>query len=266
MNNPDNTPNPYAPPVAVVEDEDYAQQDGQYIPGGRSVSAGNALSWFGTGWDYFKQSPLAWIGLLIISGLIWGVLAMIPLVNLLAVVLFPILSGGVMIACDNQRKNGSLAIGDLFAGFQQKAGPLAVLGLISFGAMLVCMIPVVAIMGFSFAAAMMGGGQLDPALMTGMMGSIALAMLLMLILSILMYSALWFAPALITLQELSPLEAIKASFTGCWKNFLAGVLYFISVWVLMIIGVIPFGLGLLVVLPMFLISIYAGYRDIFIEA
>ncbi|NSL57023.1 BPSS1780 family membrane protein [Uliginosibacterium aquaticum] len=257
--------NPYAPPAAIVEDEQNWQQDGQYIPGGRTVSAGRGVSWFGMGWEFFKQSPLGWIVLLIVFGVLWMVVSMIPLVNLLAIVLFPVLNGGVMIACENQRRNGSLAIGDLFAGFQQKFGPLAILGLISFGVMLVSMIPVIAIMGFGFASALMGGQQIDPSMIMGMMGSFGLAMLLMVVVSMLMYSALWFAPALITLQNLSPVEAIKASFAGCWKNFLAGLVYFITATILMILGAIPLGLGLLVVLPMLMVSIYAGYRDIFIE-
>ena len=87
----------------------------------------------------------------------------------------------------------------------------------------------------------------------------------MLIVSTLMWSALWFAPALITLQNLAPTEAIKASFTGCWKNFLAGLVYFILTVVLMFVAALPFGLGLLVALPMFMVSVYAGYRDIYIE-
>lgn len=256
--------NPYAPPAAVVEDEQDWQADGQYIPGGRSVSAGRGVSWFGMGWDFFKQSPLGWIVLLIVSIVVWMIVSVIPVVNLFATILGPTLGGGLMIACDNQRKNGSLAIGDLFAGFQQKFGPLALLGLISFGIMLVSMIPVFAIMGFSFAGAMMTG-KLEPAQISGMMGSFGLAMLLMVVISMLLWSALWFAPALVALQNLSPLEAIKASFAGCWKNFLAGVVYFITTTILMILGAIPLGLGLLVVLPMFMVSIYAGYRDIFVE-
>lgn len=263
MNEPGS--NPYAPPVAVVNDGDPYQSEGNFIPGGRTVDAGHGASWIGAGWDSFKQSPGAWIVMMILFAVIWIITSLIPLVNLLTIVLFPVLGGGIVIACENQRRNGSLNIGDLFAGFQQKFGPLAILGLIAFGLMLLAMIPIVLIMGVSVFSMFMGGQQPDPAMIATMFGSLGLMFLLIMVASTLMYSALWFAPALIVLHDLSPWDAMKSSFTGCWRNWLGGLIYFILVTLLMIVAMIPLGLGLLIMIPVLWASIYGAYRDIYIE-
>ena len=76
---------------------------------------------------------------------------------------------------------------------------------------------------------------------------------------------MWFAPALIVLQGVSPFEAMKASFTGCMKNWASGLIYFILIGLLFLLGCIPLFLGLLVVSPIIFASIYTAYRDIFIE-
>lgn len=257
--------NPYAPPVAVIEDERLPGDDGNFIPGGQRVPVGNGLAWLGTGWTFFRQSALAWVALTLVAGVIWFVLAMIPLLNLLNSLLFPILSGGVMIACENQRQTGSLAIGDLFAGFRDKLGHLALLGLIAFGLSLISMIPIAIIFGMSFAGAFFGAQLGSQAISSFPITGLLLGGAIVFVAGFVIASLTWFAPALVCLQNLTPIDAMKNSFSACWRNVLPGLLYGIAAFVLIIIGSIPLGLGLLIVLPMFGISIYAAYRDIFIE-
>lgn len=257
--------NPYAPPAAAVIDEEMNTQERDFIPGGRRVPAGQGLKWLGTGWKYFIQNPLGWIALTLISGVMWIALSIIPVVNLLTGIIFPILIGGMMIACDNQRRTGSLAIGDLFAGFQQKLGPLALLGLISSGLMLASMIPLLAVFGLSFAGTLLGSAHGAPSLGMHPIDMLLPGILLVIAISCVAWSLLWFAPALVTLQNQSPLEALKNSFFGCWRNPLAGLLYGIGAFIVLILGMIPLFLGLLIAMPILIASIYASYRDIFLK-
>ena len=81
-----------------------------------------------------------------------------------------------------------------------------------------------------------------------------------------LYMALWFAPSLIVFNNLKPLDAMKASFTGCLKNIVPFLFYSIVLLVLCMLAVIPFGLGFLVLGPVIVASIYTGYRDIFFDA
>jgi uncharacterized membrane protein len=96
--------------------------------------------------------------------------------------------------------------------------------------------------------------------------TLLLAGLMMLGLSIPLAMAIWFAPALVVFHDLKPFDAMKQSFVGCWKNIVPLLLYGVIGLVIGILATIPFGLGWLVWAPTIVGSIYAGYRDIFIEA
>jgi uncharacterized membrane protein len=122
------------------------------------------------------------------------------------------------------------------------------------------MLPVVAIVG---AGALLGAMRGDAAGAAALGGSVVLAWLVALALSIPIYMALWFAPALVVLREMPPLEAIKASFLGCLKNILPFLVYSIVLMVLGIVAAIPLGLGWLVLGPTLIASVYISYRDIY---
>jgi uncharacterized membrane protein len=78
------------------------------------------------------------------------------------------------------------------------------------------------------------------------------------------YMAFWFAPALVAINGMSPVAAISQSFVGCLKNFLPFLFYGVIFLVLIVVGSIPFLLGLLIVVPLILISTYTAYRDIYL--
>jgi uncharacterized membrane protein len=77
--------------------------------------------------------------------------------------------------------------------------------------------------------------------------------------------AYFFAPALIAIEGLSALSAMKYSFMGCLKNILPFFWYGLLGTGLMVVGILPLGLGLLVVIPMFMASVYAAFRDIYYD-
>ena len=137
------------------------------------------------------------------------------------------------------------------------------LGVFGILAWIVVAIPAVAIMGGGAFFAFMRG---DLASVGAIGSSFALAFLVMLALSIPVYMALWFAPALVTLRELAPTDAIKQSFRACLKNIVPFLLYGIVMLVLGIIAAIPLGLGLLILGPMLMASVYVAYQDIFFRS
>jgi uncharacterized membrane protein len=91
-----------------------------------------------------------------------------------------------------------------------------------------------------------------------------LVLLIVMAVALPIFMAFWFAPALVAISNMSPIDALAASFKGCLKNILPFLLYGIVFLVLFILGSIPLGLGLLVVLPLVFTSTYAAYRDIFL--
>lgn len=267
MNEPQSAGNPYAPPAAIVEDDYQGEIDGgSFVPGGRKRDAGQGANWIGDAWRMFAQQPVAWILMSLLALGIFIVLSLIPLVNFFAGLLMPFFVGGTMIACANQRASGELRVGDLFAAFNRHTGPLLVLGLISFGfgiLIMLIMLIMAGFFGFSMFAAMLGGGHPTLSVMPGL-GSILVGMIIVLVLSMLFYAALWFAPALIVLNGVEPIAALRQSFGAWMRNVLPSLVYGLLLFVLMIVASIPFGLGWLVLGPVMAASVYTSYRDIFI--
>jgi hypothetical protein len=232
--------------------------------GGRAVSAGQGWTWIADGFGLFKKAPGMWIALVIVLFVILIVLAFIPLLGAVATfLLMPLFLAGLMLGCRSLQGGGGLEVGHLFAGFKEHTGNLIVLGALAIGGWILVMLPVIAIVGAGTIFGMMRG---DAAGAAAMGGSFVLAWLIAMALSIPIYMALWFAPALVVLRGLAPVAAIKESFLGCLKNIVPFLIYGIVMLVLGIVAAIPLGLGWLVLGPVAIASIYVAYRDIYGDA
>jgi len=253
--------NPYAAPKAPVADATSAPQ-GNFVPGGRGVAAARGWDWIVGGWNLFKKQPGVWIGLTVIALVIFVVLSFIPFVGPLALTLLgPVFGGGVMLGCRALDEGGELEIGHLFAGFREKFGTLAAAAAIYLAAYVAIMVVVMLITGASMFALMSGSG--GEAAGAGAVMGMLLAVLIMLALMVPVAMAVWFAPALVVLNERGAVEALKESFSGCLKNIVPFLLYSIVLMIAGFVAAIPIFLGLLVLLPVFAGSIYASYRDIY---
>ncbi|KMT64189.1 BPSS1780 family membrane protein [Catenovulum maritimum] len=74
-----------------------------------------------------------------------------------------------------------------------------------------------------------------------------------------------FSPALILFNNLKAVDAMKHSFTGCFKNSAPLIIFGILSFFLFILAALLFGLGLLVLLPVLHCSLYMIYKDIFLS-
>jgi uncharacterized membrane protein len=99
--------------------------------------------------------------------------------------------------------------------------------------------------------------------MVGAMGGMLIALLVALALLVPLLMAYWFAPALVVLRNMTAMEAMKLSFVGCLRNIWPFLVFGVIAFVLTMIAMIPFGLGMLVLVPVLNASIYLGYKDIF---
>ena len=227
----------------------------------RTVDAGKGWAWIAQGFELFKKQPGIWIVILIVLFVILMVLAFIPILGALATfLLMPVFTGGLMLGCQSVARDGTLEIGHLFAGFKTHTGNLVVLGAISIGAWIVVMLPVMAIVGVGAFFGASAGGAAGAG---GVGATFLLAFLIAFAMSIVIYMALWFAPALIVLSGAAPIPAIKQSFGACLKNIVPFLVYGLVIFVLSIVATIPFGLGWLVLGPVLAASVYTAYRDIF---
>ncbi len=250
--------NPYNAPVVRAADPHAG--NGDFVPEGITVDAGRGMAWIGHGWEIFKVAPGPWIGLAVVYFVLVIVVNFVPFLGPLALnLLMPVLIGGIMLGCKSLDDGGELSVSHLFAGFSNNFGNLVLVGLIYLGGFVAIML-IAFLLGtvVGVGAAFTGAGKMSfvPALLVGLVALLALIPLAM---------ALWFAPALVIFHGVAPFEAMKTSFFTCLKNFVPFLLYGIVVFVLAILASIPIFLGWLVLMPVLLASMYAGYRDMFLH-
>jgi uncharacterized membrane protein len=182
----------------------------------------------------------------------------------------PVFTGGLMLGCHALARGEPLRIGHLFEGFQgSRFAPLCLLGLLWLAILFVVAIVMVATvflsLGASGLAALMdfGAAQLDYQALVSAGAAMFVVGLIAILVFLLVAMAYWFAPALVVLNGEAPVAALQKSFAASWRNLGAFLLYGLIYIGLAIVATIPFGLGWLVLGPMFAGSCYAGWRTIF---
>ena len=255
--------NPYAAPKAPVADAATPMQ-GDFVPGGRALSAGRGWAWIVEGWNLFKRQPAMWIGVAVLLAVIFIVLAVIPLLgSLAAVVLAPVLGAGLVIGSRALDEGGNLEIAHLFAGFRERFGTLATVGLIYLGASVAIALVVGLVTGAGIWS-LVGGGA-DPASMGAAGATVLLAFLVMTALMLPVVMAVWFSPPLVVFHELAAGEAMKQSFVACLRNIVPFLVYGVILLLFAVLASLPFALGWLVLGPVMAGSLYTSYRDIFFQ-
>jgi len=226
----------------------------------------DTLTWISDAWNLFKRKPLEWV-LFFLVCMVTNILLqkILPFVGSLIVPFIMILlTAGLIYACDRFRREGSFTFGDFFTAFTQHPRPLLMLGLFSLGFLILLLI----IMVVFFSGAMLGGvGHLNSASteMNFEIGMVFVGTLLIFVASFIYIMAMWFAPALVMLHNIEPVEALKMSFFAWRNNILPGIVFLTVMNTLIFISSIPFGLGLLVTIPMLNLCYYISYRSVFFD-
>lgn len=243
--------NPYQVPQA-----DVATLDANEFHEPRSTPAGNGNRWISDAWRLFKISPGLWIAMFIVYAACMVVLSFVPFVGNLFT---PVFMAGYYRATQTAAEQGVVRLEDLFSGFRERLGPLILVGVLT-----MVFIAVIVIVGMGAGMGLMGAAMGDvsngaPPLIPILILSLVVAAL---ILPVIMMS--WFSPALVIFEGMGAFEAMKCSFRACLKNIMPFTLYSIVLLVLALVAIIPVGLGLLVLLPVMMLTAYTSYHDIFI--
>lgn len=257
------------------------------------VAAGHGWRWLTCGVEHLRRAPVPWIGAVAILFTVTLILVMIPLIGSLASALIsPILLGGLMLAAHGQRSGKHMRPASIFDAFAEYGGRLATVGALYLVGTVVVTI-LLGILMATVAGGMMGLDpaqleQQDPAAVMQLMGpAMLLLFLAVLALTLPLVMAYWFAPALVVLNGMTAVEAMKASLRGCLKNIPAFLVYGLGWMLVGFIALLPMlllmtvfppspGNGdsmlvylpvlfatMLVVSPIMIASMYCGYRDIF---
>ncbi|AOV17875.1 hypothetical protein BJI67_13140 [Acidihalobacter aeolianus] len=237
----------------------------------RRLGAGHGLEWVTTGWDIFRREPGMFVLLFLVFILISFLVGLLPLVGtLLTLLITPALTGGLLLAVETASRGKSPSFENLFAGLTDtsRRNRMLTLGLWTLIANVLVWL-VAMLLGGSFIMSLMGFGAMG----AGHMGGMALAgagagiglsaLLLALLLYVIYASALFFATPLVMLAGMEPLAALKLSLRANLYNIGAWVIFALVYLALVVIALIPAGLGLLIVGPMSIASAYCAYLDTF---
>ncbi len=226
----------------------------------RQVPIGNAWLWIVNGFRLFKSNPAMWIILLVIYLAIMIPLSMLPVVgSVLSTLLAPVFAAGMMWGCQALTRHQDLEINHLFEGFKHNTSQLIAVGGIYMLSLLLVAVAVVLVMDAATVELLVQG----KALSADQADAITLPLLLAFLLVLPVLMAYWFAPVLTGLHALSAVDAMKLSFNACLKNMLPFFLYGLIFMALLILAIIPFGIGLIVVVPLMMTSLYTSYADVF---
>jgi hypothetical protein len=233
-------------------------------PAPGDVVPGHALDWLAAGWRIFMRAPLVWALQALIFFVILAALGMVPFLGWAAApVTLPVLVAGMLSGARSLDRGDRLHVGQLFDGLRQHAGNLLLVGLFHLLGLLLA----------ALAAAAIGGSAMLTGAAAGALGAIAgagvaaggmmLGVVVFTVLWALLMMALWFAPALVMLHEVAPLDAMRLSARACFHNLLAFVVLAALLYVLVWVAMIPAGLGMLVLVPMIAGALYAAWKETF---
>lgn len=228
----------------------------------RQIPPMQGWRWIVNAFQLFKQSPTAWLGICGVFILAMIGMSQIPVLGgLLSTLLGPVFLGGLMFAAQKQARGETPLLVDLFAGFQQRFAELLKVGVLYlFGTMLVLVLMAALLAG----AAYLGWLSIDKSAdIFAQIGAIWPVMILVVVAFSIVYSTYFYAPTLVMLQGYRAGEAMKLSFLAFWRNWQPILVMSVIGAVLLILAMLPMLLGLIVALPVALITSYVCYADVF---
>jgi len=232
----------------------------------KSVKASEGWVWIQSAWKLFLKNPGIWIVMLISYFAITIVLNFIPLLGSMVLALIsPVLAAGFMYAACQVEEGKELDIKFLFQGFQEKSklNPLLVLGAIALVGVIVIGVITFVFIGGAMMAMLINGAEVSDVAITGLGLGAIFWILIVMSLQLLLLMALIFAVPLVMFNEITPMAAVKSSFSACLKNIWPMFVYSVIALLLCVIAIVPLGLGLIILFPVMMISLYCMYKSIY---
>jgi hypothetical protein len=243
----------------------------------RTVEASHGWRWLVQGLLIFRKDPAQW--LLLIALLFVGsrVLLAVPYVGLIVVLITPNFLAGLAHGAQALEQGKPLRFGYLASGFLKNAAQLVTLGGVSLIGHFLMLLAMTTVAGEALSDIMrtMAGGAVTADTVGAMRTAaprLLLSTLVGLGISLPVMLAVWFSPLLVFFDDVKPLPAMLLSLWACVKNMRPLLVYTIVVLgpliVMMQIGLAltqqP-DLGIWLLAPVLVPSLYASYQDLFIR-
>ena len=257
---------PNGSPPGLPPTDDYGQSLPKLLAEPRACQAGWGVSWLTKAYLLFKDQPLLWIGIGVVYFVILMLGSIIPFVSFFFSFITFVFIGGIIMGAHAQATGRELRFDHLFSAFKTHLVPLVVLFLLYVIVLILAIIPIVIIFFVAHVLSgldsMMVAGQINNGTVIAVLCALLIAMLLFLPI----FMAIWFAPALVVLHNIRPVEAMKMSLKGCMKNIATFTVFgLIGPIVMILVAIFTLGLGLLVLFPIGMITYYTSYRDVWTD-
>jgi uncharacterized membrane protein len=268
------------------------------MTGPQALPAGHGWLWLKDAYALFRARPGTWLGAIVVIYFLNIVLSLVPLVGgLVGFLLGPVFAGGLMSGARELDRHGVARTGMVFDGFSGPALQLALVGLLYLAGFLVVVLAagiITVAIGAVSPASLEAMSSNDPEAIATAMAPMALLLMMLIVMALVvpLLMAYWFAPALVMLEGMGAVQAMQASFRGCWMNILPFLVYGLAMLGIGLGFALAVGLvaglaapmlgpaatylslvGVLLVIPVIVafaavaaISQYTGYRDIFHHA
>lgn len=231
------------------------------------VPASSGFRWIKLAWNnHFKKAPLAWMGLMAVWFVVSFGMLIIPVVGQVAAsILQPVFFAGFMLACRTQEQGEMLQVSGIFSALRSgNVRPLLIVGCVLLAGQFLIVMGITAL-GLPELTLTADGKNIDvEAFRTGMQGKEWL-IFLFIGLTALLKGALWFVPPLLAFHDMKASHAMRWSVYAFLSNFTALLVYGAIIVVIYLLALLPYGLGLLIAVPVVAISNYTGYSAMFVE-
>lgn len=226
---------------------------------------GRGWIWIRTGFDIFNKGMGASVAMIVLWFLVGMLLEQLPAGSFISQLLYMVWGAGWVAVAQRGYGGQPLQFADFFAGFRHKLTPLILGGLLVLSLFCLLLLACFALLHLWDLTGLLSQ---DPETLTvtpEQAQGFMLCLLLFLALLVPLLMAITFAPALIFFHEVGVWQAAKLSFAGCLRNMWPFLWWGLLGALLLLLGAALFLVGLLVVLPAINYSIYAAYRDIYLE-
>ena len=242
----------------------------------RIFEARQGWQWIIAGMQLFRRDPAQWLLLIGALFVFSRLLFLLPFAPLLAILVAPHCLAGLAHGAQALEQNKPLRNGYLISGFLRNAAPLLTIGGISLLGQLLTLMVIVSVAGDTFneVAKNIGAGAATPESLRALQAAAPRMMVAMLAgfsVSLPLMMATWYAPLLVFFDDIKPSAALYLSLLACMKNTMPLLVYgvalmfplFIFTRIGLVLGQVDLGLWLLA--PLIVPSIYASYREIFVR-
>jgi len=240
----------------------------------RSVAAARGWRWIAESFALFQKSPLMWLMITLGLFIAFKLIVLIPFIGVAAILLMPILLVGLMEGCRALDFGQELKPTYLLSGFTRNTAALATLGAIYLAGNLLIILVITMLGGDSLMQVLKFTSEQKVTsenihLIREAISTATFAVLVGWLLSVPLVMACWFSPLLIYLHDMKIFTAMGVSLKACLQNMMPFLVYGAILFLaLMLVTPVSLAtrildLGMWLLAPLVIPSIYTSYKDIF---